>query len=146
MDDKEDAVPGGLPSPGTEWADIMAGLRASPGTPHSFVVIRRGTALAIDDRLTALRHEADSLRPLGAERDLLRQTVEQLLAFMPNSEHPGEPCWDWAWEELSGDAQEAIVVVTQRARELLGIVDGLELFRAAAKGETWTKTPSSSTG
>lgn len=48
----------------------------------------------------------------------VREIIEKLLAHLPDSRHDDES-WEWCWNELGWDAQEAVSAVRRSAIELL---------------------------
>ena len=48
------------------------------------------------------------------------EIVELLVKHLPNSNcHDDDPTWGYSWEELSGDAQEAVETVCKAAWEFI---------------------------
>jgi hypothetical protein len=49
----------------------------------------------------------------------LAELVETLLNALPDSDHPEDETWNWAWDQLSDDAQEAVKKARMAASSVL---------------------------
>lgn len=45
------------------------------------------------------------------------EVLQDLLNHLPDSFHEDDPSWDWAWNELSDEAQASVKAVRARAME-----------------------------
>ena len=52
----------------------------------------------------------------------IRAVIIQLLRHLPDSSHDDDESWDWCWNELSNDAQEAVRSVRRKAVELIEVL------------------------
>jgi hypothetical protein len=72
-----------------------------------------------EDDLAQLRAENEQLKneslayqviaDLRQENAEARKVIEDLLNVLPDSIHKGEECWDWSWDDLNSEAQDAVV-------------------------------------
>jgi hypothetical protein len=51
--------------------------------------------------------------------------IIELLSYLPDSNHIDE-CWSWCWDELNGDAQDAVKDVRDKAKKALAKIERLE--------------------
>lgn len=65
-------------------------------------------------------------------RDELVVVIQQLLDHLPDSRKSDDRCWDWAWGDLQGEAQDAVKEARATGRNLI----------AALNAERGTRTPS----
>jgi hypothetical protein len=70
---------------------------------------------------------------LIAERDILREqlniavdTIGKLLSHLPDSIHKDDESWGWFWNELDGDAQDAIKTVRVETQTALAEIRKLK--------------------
>lgn len=47
------------------------------------------------------------------------EIVEMLLNHLPDTSFFDDPSWDWAWDELSGDAQDQVKDARAKANAFL---------------------------
>jgi len=57
-------------------------------------------------------------KQLGASKD----TIRMLLSLLPDSHHI-DNCWNWCWDELNGDAQDAVKNGRNEANKVLANIN-----------------------
>lgn len=55
------------------------------------------------------------------------EIIQLLLNHLPDSIHYHDESWDWCWNELGDDAQEAVKIVRRTAWEFISPVQNITL-------------------
>jgi len=51
--------------------------------------------------------------------DKVREIIKKLLSNLPDSIHDDDESWQWCWDELGGDAQDAVKDARDEANKFL---------------------------